>query len=74
MVQNLLSLMGNQESGRTFINVNNIRSPGQKCKFGAYFYKNPNYAENSSEAINIGGFEYKIMFMCRVNPKKIRQP
>ena len=74
MVQNLFHLMGNLESGRTFINVNNIRNPGEKCKTGAYFYKNPNYAENSSETINIGGFEYKIMFMCRVNPSKIRQP
>ena len=74
MAQNLLSLMGNFESGRTFINVNNIRNPGQKCDKGAYFYKNPQYAENSSEIINIGGFEYKIMFMCRINPSKIRQP
>ena len=74
MVRSLFSIMGNQESGKTFINSNNIRRPGHKCKTGAYFYKNPNYAENSSETINIGGFEYKIMFMCRVNPSKIRQP
>jgi hypothetical protein len=69
-----MSLMGNLESGETFVDQNNVRNPGQKCKKGAYFYKNPNYAENSSETINIGGFEYKIMFMCRVNPSKIRQP
>ena len=74
MIQNLLSLMGNLESGRTFVNVNNSRNPGEKCKTGAYFYRNPNYAENSSETIKIGGFDYKIMFMCRVNPLKIRQP
>ena len=74
MVHNLLSLMGNQESGRTFINVNNARNPEQKCKTGAYFYRNPNYDENSSETIKIGGFDYKIMFMCRVSPSKIRQP
>jgi hypothetical protein len=74
IIQNLFSLMGNLESGRTFIDSNNIRRPGQKCKIGAYFYKNPNYAENSSEEIDIGGFKYKIMFMCRVNPDKIRQP
>ena len=74
MIQNIMSLMGNLESGRTFMNVNNSRRPGQKCETGAYFYRNPNYAENSSETINIGGFEYKIMFMCRVNPSKIRQP
>ena len=74
IIQNLFSLMGNLESGRTFIDSNNIRNPGHKCQVGAYFYKNPNYAENSSEEINIGGFKYKIMFMCRVNPVKIRQP
>ena len=74
MIQNLIGLMGNQESGRTFINANNNRNPGEKCKTGAYFYRNPNYAENSSETIKIGGFNYKIMFMCRVNPLKIRQP
>ena len=39
-----------------------------------YLYKNPLHAENSSELINIGGFEYKIMFMCRVNASKINQP
>ena len=74
IIQNFMSLMGNYESGKTFINVNNIRSPGQKCKTGAYFYKNPAHAENSSESINIGGFEYKIMFMCRVKTSAIRQP
>ena len=74
LIQNIMSLMGNLESGKTFVNVNNSRNPGQKCKSGAYFYRNPNYAENSSETIKIGVFEYKIMFMCRVNPSKIRQP
>ena len=72
--QNILSLMGNQETGRTFIYSKNIRNPGQVCNEGAYFYKNPKIAENSSDTINIGGFQYKIMFMCRVKPSKIRQP
>ena len=74
MMENIMSLMGNAETGKTFINVKNARNPGQKCKSGAYFYKNPDYAENSSEIIKIGGFEYKIMFMCRVKPSKINQP
>ena len=73
-VQNLEGIMGNYESGETFIDNNNIRNPGHKCVRGAYFYKNPNIAENSCEIINIGGFEYKIMFMCRINHFKIRQP
>ena len=74
IIQNIISLMGNYESGQTFVNEINIRKPGQKCMSGAYFYKSPEIAENSSEIINIGGFDYKIMFMCRINPSKIRQP
>ena len=74
MIQNIVSFMGNLESGKTFMDEVNIRKPGEKCMAGAYFYKNPEIAENSSEIINIGGFDYKIMFMCRVNSKKIRQP
>ena len=74
MIQNIISFMGNLESGKTFMDQINIRKPGEKCMEGAYFYKNPEIAENSSEIINIGGFDYKIMFMCRVNSKKIRQP
>ena len=69
----VISLMGNYESGKTFINVNNIKKPGQKCKTGAYFFKNPAHAENASDSINIGRFEYKIMFMCRVKTSEISQ-
>ena len=68
------SLMGNSQTGKTFIKSKNIRKPGTNCKSGAYFFKNPKFAENSSEIIKIEGVEYKIMFMCRVNPKKIMQP
>ena len=74
LMENIIGLIGNAETGKTFISVKNSRSPGQNCKYGAYFYKNPNYAENSCEIINIGGFEYKIMFMCRVKPSEIMQP
>ena len=68
------SLMGNNQTGKTFVKVKNIRKPGSNCKSGAYFFKNPKFAENSSQIITIGGFEYKIMFMCRVNPSKIMVP
>ena len=74
MMESIMSIMGNFETGKTYIDVKNVRKPGHKCKSGAYFYKNPNYAENSSEIIKIGGFEYKIMFMCRVKASKIMQP
>ena len=68
------SLMGNSQTGKTFIQVKDIRKKGSNCKSGAYFFKNPKFAENSSEIIKIKGVEYKIMFMCRVNPEKIMQP
>ena len=74
MMNNIMSLMGNLETGQTFVGVKNIRKQGHSCKAGAYFYKNPKYAENSSEIIKIAGFEYKVMFMCRVKPSKIMQP
>ena len=74
MIQNIISFMGNLESGKTFMDQVNIRKPTEKCMSGAYFYKNPEIAENSSEVIKIGGFDFKIMFMCRINSKKIRQP
>ena len=31
-------------------------------------------SENSEGLIDINGFRMKIILMCRVNPKKIRQP
>jgi len=74
MLQNLVNFKKNYESGKTYIGAKNVRKPGQKIKAGAYFYKNPIIAENSSESINVGGFEYKIMFMCRVKSSEIRQP
>ena len=72
--KNVKSLMGNSQTGKTFIKMNNIRKPGTNCKSGAYFFNNPEFAENSSEKIKIVGVEYKVMFMCRVNPEKIMQP
>ena len=65
--------MGNSETGKTFINVKNIRNPHYNCKQGVYFYKYPMHAENSCELINIGGLEYKIMFICRIKSSKINQ-
>ena len=74
LMKSIMSIMGNLETGNTFVNVKNARNPQENCKSGAYFYKNPEHAENSSEIIKIAGFEYKIMFMCRVKPSKIMQP
>ena len=47
---------------------------GDKCGDGVCVFQNPDYAENSAGYIDLLGFRIKIMLMCRVNPKKIRQP
>ena len=39
IIQNIMSLMGNYESGQTFLNEINTRNPGQKYMSGAYFIK-----------------------------------
>ena len=46
----------------------------QKCGTGVYLFQNPEIAENTAGIIDIGGVRYKVLLMCRVNPKKIRQP
>ena len=37
-------------------------------------FQDPKIAENTAGEIDICGVRYKILLMCRVNPKKIRQP
>ena len=52
-----------------------IRSKNnQICGEGICLFQNPQYAENSAGIIDIFGFRIKLILMCRVNPKKIRQP
>ena len=46
----------------------------RKCGDGVCLFQNPDYAENCAGEIEINKFKIKIMLMCRVNPKKIRQP
>ena len=45
-----------------------------KCGDGVCLFQDPKYAENYAGVIDILGFQIKILLMCRVNPKKIRQP
>ena len=52
-IKKIESIMGNLETGKTFIKVKNIRNQNFNCKEGVYLYKNPLHAENSSELINI---------------------
>ena len=52
----------------------NSKGEFQKCGTGVYLFQNPKIAENTAGIIDIGGVRYKVLLMCRVNPKKIRQP
>jgi surface protein len=45
-----------------------------ECGDGICLFQNPKYAENSAGIIDVPGYQIKLMLMCRVNPKKIRQP
>ena len=47
---------------------------GPKCGEGVCLFQNIEYAENNAGILEISGFKIKIIFMCRVNPIKIRQP
>ena len=47
---------------------------GSKCGDGICLFQNPKYAENSAGIIDLCGYRVKIMLMCRVDSKKIRQP
>ena len=59
---------------QTFENDLDLRNPTKKCGNGVYLFQDPKIAESTSGIYDIGGVRYKILLMCRVNPKKIRQP
>jgi len=49
-----------------------IRHPGQKVGNGVYLSPNPKVMEGYAGIVEIGAEKYKMGFMVRVNPKKIR--
>ena len=64
-----------------FCNVKDIKNKGilnsifgKNCGKGELIFQNPKYAENYASLSNINGVQIKALIMCRVNPKKIRQP
>ena len=46
----------------------------EKCGGGVCLFQDPKFAEKSAGIVSVHGVNYKILLMCRVNPKKIRQP
>ena len=59
---------------QTYKDDYDLRNPPKKCGCGVYLFQDPKIAENSAGIIDIYGIRYKVLLMCRVNPKKIRQP
>ena len=59
---------------QTYKNDIDLKNPQKKCGSGVYLFQNPKIAENTAGIIDISGVRYKVLLMCRVNPKKIRQP
>ena len=59
---------------QTYCNDKDLKNPSKKCGNGVYLFQDPKIAENTSGIIDINGVRYKLLLMCRVNPKRIRQP
>ena len=55
-----------------FENDNDIRHPGNKVGIGVYCPSNPKVMEQLTEIINANGENYKVGFMLRLKPDKIR--
>ena len=67
--------IGYEQTYKNDINIKDkSKNEYEKCGNGVYLYQDPKIAENTASIIDIGGVRYKILLMCRVNPKKIRQP
>ena len=66
---------GYEQTYKNDVNINyKSQKEYQKCGNGVYLFQDPKIAENTASIINLGGISYKILLMCRVNPKKIRKP
>ena len=51
-----------------------IKNPGKKVGIGVYCTPNPNFMEQNTEIISSLGKNYKIGFMIRIKPDRIRSP
>ena len=54
--------------------IDNNSLSGEKCGKGIYLYQDIEIAEKQASIIDIKGIRYKVLIMCRVNPKNIRIP
>ena len=59
-------------AGQAFSTYDDACHPGQKVGVGVYCTPNPNTADGYSGQIDVNGHRYKVAFMLRVKPDKIR--
>ena len=63
--------MGYEQTYKNDINIKEkSKNEYKNCGKGVYLYQDPKIAENTASIIDIGGMRYKILLMCRVDPKK----
>ena len=60
--------------GQAYADYTDTRHPPNKCGQGAYFTPIINEAAKYAGVGEAGGKRYKLVFMCRVNRDKIREP
>ena len=63
-----------QKIEQKYENDADIKNPGKKVGIGVYCTPNPKLLEQNTEIISVSGLEYKIGFMIRIKPDKIRCP
>ena len=61
-------------AGQQYANYEDKRHPGQKCLQGAYFTPIIDEAARYAGSGDVLDKKYKVVFMCRVNKDKIREP
>ena len=64
----------NKKIEQTYENDDDTRHPGKKVGIGVYCSSQPKTMEDNTEEININGSIYKVGFMIRLKPDKIRCP
>jgi len=59
-------------AGQAYSTYDDACHPGQKVGVGVYCTPNPSTADGYSGQISVNGYRYKVAFMLRVKPDKIR--
>ena len=64
---------GDAQKFRHYKNINPLtKNNYPKCGIGVYFTPDIEEAKIYAEAISYSGNKYRVVFMCRINPYKVR--